>query len=122
MNEVEASTERGAPPLLEARGICKRYGHVEALKDCDLDIRDGEIVGLIGDNGAGKSTLVEMLTGVGAPDEGEIRMRGKLVQPRSPADARALGIDAVHQELALAPDLSAVYNFHLGREIVKPGL
>jgi simple sugar transport system ATP-binding protein len=109
-------------PLLEARDVAKRYAHVDALKGADLDVREGEIVGLVGDNGAGKSTLLKILCGVARMDAGEILLRGRPVTLDSPAAARAHGIEAVFQDLALAGDLNPVYNFFLGREIVRGGL
>jgi simple sugar transport system ATP-binding protein len=112
----------GASVALDVRGITKRYSHVEALRGCDLDVREAEIVGLVGDNGAGKSTLIKTLTGVLQPDSGQIIFRGQAVQFSTPGDARAIGIDAVYQDLALAEDLSAADNFYLGRELVKPGI
>lgn len=106
-------------PLLEARGIVKRYGHVEALGGADFVVNPGEVVALIGDNGAGKSTLVKILSGVIAPDEGELLLDGRTINPRRPSDVQDLGIETVYQDLALAPELSAAANLYLGREIVK---
>jgi simple sugar transport system ATP-binding protein len=109
-------------PVLQARGITKRYGHVEALRGADFDVYPGEIVALIGDNGAGKSTLIKNLTGVVQPDEGEITMDGTPVSFESPARARELGVEVVHQDLGLAPDLNPAENVYLGREILKKGV
>ena len=75
-------------PILEARGIVKRYGHVVALGGADLELYHGEIVAIIGDNGAGKSTLIKILSGALSPDEGEIRLDGDPVHFRSPIDSR----------------------------------
>jgi simple sugar transport system ATP-binding protein len=108
---------RMAEPLLEARGVTKHYGHVLALDGADFAVYPGEIVALIGDNGAGKSTLVKTLSGAVRPDSGEILVSGKPVQLASPLDARRHGIETVYQDLALAPDLDAAANLHLGREI-----
>jgi simple sugar transport system ATP-binding protein len=106
-----------APPLLEARSLSKRYGHVRALDDANFEVFPAEVVALIGDNGAGKSTLVKILSGATRPDGGEIRVEGRPVQLSSPLDARRYGIETVYQDLALAPDLDAAANLHLGREI-----
>jgi simple sugar transport system ATP-binding protein len=103
--------------LLEARGIAKRYGHVQALDGASFTVYPGEVVALIGDNGAGKSTFTKVLSGVIRPDSGEILVNGEPVQMSSPVDARKHGIETVYQDLALAPDLDAAANLHLGREL-----
>ncbi|MDQ6637975.1 MAG: ATP-binding cassette domain-containing protein [Candidatus Dormibacteraeota bacterium] len=108
--------------LLEASGIVKRYGHVTALQGADFSANAGEVVALIGDNGAGKSTLVKVLSGVVAPDEGTIQIKGNPVTLGSPLGARAFGIETVFQDLSLAPDLGPAENAFVGRELVKPGL
>jgi len=108
--------------LLEAHGLSKAYGHVHALAEVDFDVDAGEVVALIGDNGAGKSTLVRLLSGIEAPDTGTILFGGEPVHLNSPTTARALGIETVFQDLALAPHLSPVQNMYLGREIMRPGL
>ena len=77
--------------LLEARGITKRYGQVEALRGADFTVYSGEVVALLGDNGAGKSTLVKAITGTILPDQGEVLFEGRPVKMRSPMDARELG-------------------------------
>jgi simple sugar transport system ATP-binding protein len=104
-------------PVLEARRLVKHYGHVLALDEADFSAMPGEVVALIGDNGAGKSTLVKTLVGAIRPDSGEILVDGTPVQLASPVDARRHGIEAVYQDLALAPDLDAAANLHLGREL-----
>jgi simple sugar transport system ATP-binding protein len=109
-------------PLIEARGIARHFGHVQALQGADLSVGRGEIVGLIGDNGAGKSTLIRILSGIDRPDAGEIRVNGRVVHFNGPQDARAVGIETVYQDLALAPDLDAAANVFLGREILRAGL
>ena len=109
-------------PLLQARGLVKRYGRVTALDHADFDLHPGEIVAVIGDNGAGKSSLIRALSGALVPDEGEIRFDGKPVHFRSPLDAQAAGIETVYQTLALAPSLSIADNMFLGRELRKPGV
>jgi simple sugar transport system ATP-binding protein len=109
-------------PLLEARAISRRFGHVRALDGADFAVHAGEICALIGDNGAGKSTLVKILSGADRPDDGQILLAGKPVAFNSPNDAQAHGIATVYQDLALAADLSPFANLFLGREIVLPGL
>jgi simple sugar transport system ATP-binding protein len=111
-----------ADPLLQARGIVKNYGHVEALRDCDFDVYPNEIVALIGDNGAGKSTLIKILAGSEQADEGEIFLEGRRIHVGSPFEAMRLGIETVYQDLALAPDLDGSANLYLGREIMMPGV
>lgn len=118
MGEV-AEPERPAVPLLEARGLVKRYGHVQALDGASFSAYPAEVVALIGDNGAGKSTLVKTLSGVIRPDRGQIFVSGTPVSFSSPLDARAHGVETVYQDLALAPDLDAAANLHLGREIYR---
>jgi simple sugar transport system ATP-binding protein len=109
-------------PLLEARGLVKSFGRVHALRGADFTVNRGEVVALIGDNGAGKSTLVKTLSGVHAPDAGEILFEGSPVSIPSPEAARGLGIETVYQDLALAPDLESSANLFLGREVLRPGL
>jgi simple sugar transport system ATP-binding protein len=108
-----------AVPLLEARGLVKHYGNVLALDSASFSAYPGEVVALIGDNGAGKSTLVKTLSGVIRPDSGQILVKGSPVSLSSPLDARGHGIETVYQDLALAPDLDAAANLHLGREIYR---
>lgn len=109
----------GVEPLLEARGLVKHYGHVLALDDASFAAYPGEVTALIGDNGAGKSTLVKALSGALRPDSGQILVSGEPVTMTSPLDARRHGIETVYQDLALAPDLDAAANLHLGREIYR---
>jgi simple sugar transport system ATP-binding protein len=108
--------------VLEAKGISKQYGHVEALTGANFDINAGEVVALIGDNGAGKSTLVRILSGTEPATSGQMFFEGKPVVLTSPVDARALGIETVFQDLALASHLSPVQNMYLGREVMRKGL
>ncbi|MEU6544845.1 ATP-binding cassette domain-containing protein [Streptomyces sp. NPDC046859] len=110
-----------SPPLLALHGVSKRYGAVEVLTDIDLEIRAGQVVALLGDNGAGKSTLVKVISGVSPADRGVIEWEGRAVQIRRPADARALGITTVYQDLALCGNLDVVGNLFLGREISRYG-
>jgi fructose transport system ATP-binding protein len=108
-------------PLLTARGIVKRYGRVTALDHSDFDLYPGEILAVIGDNGAGKSSLIKAISGAVRPDEGEIRIDGKVVHFSNPMEARAAGIETVYQNLALSPALSIADNMFLGREIRREG-
>ena len=108
-------------PILTARNMVKRYGHVTALDHCDFDLYPGEILAVIGDNGAGKSTLIKAISGAVKPDEGTIMLDGKEVNFHSPLDGREAGIETVYQNLALSPALSISDNMFLGREIRKPG-
>jgi simple sugar transport system ATP-binding protein len=108
--------------MLEARAIQKRFGSVVALRGADLDLWAGDVHALVGDNGAGKSTLIKILAGVLHPDSGEIQIDGRPVLVGSPQAARALGIETVYQDLALAGDLDAPANLFLGREILRPGV
>ena len=111
----------GTTPILQARGLTKRFGRVTALDQADFELYAGEILAVIGDNGAGKSTLIKALTGAVAPDHGEILMDGQPIHFRSPMDARRAGIETVYQNLALSPALSIVDNLFLGREIRAKG-
>jgi fructose transport system ATP-binding protein len=104
-------------PILQARGLVKRYGSVTALDHADFDLYPGEILAVIGDNGAGKSTLIKAFCGAVIPDSGEIRLAGEVVHFRSPIDARGAGIETVYQNLALSPALSIADNMFLGREL-----
>ena len=103
-------------PVLETRGVGKMFGPVRALRDINFSVYPGEIVALIGDNGAGKSTLINVITGVLPHEEGQIFFEGRPVQLSSPQEARALGIETVYQDLAIAPHLDSVANIFLGRE------
>src|SRR5581483_9558245 len=102
-------------PLLEMRGIDKTFGATRVLHGVDFEVRAAEVHALAGENGAGKSTLMNIASGVLPPDAGEIRWDGSPVRLRHPREAQNLGIAFVHQELALAPDLSAAENVFLGR-------
>jgi len=106
-------------PLVEMKKISKSFGMVRALQEVDLELHHNEVLGLVGDNAAGKSTLVKILSGVYAPDEGEIFIEGERVKFTSPADSRRLGIEMIYQDLALVPSLSVAGNIFLGMEPVK---
>jgi D-xylose transport system ATP-binding protein len=108
-------------PLLELRGISKRFGAVQALNDVRFDVQRGEVVALVGDNGAGKSTLIKIISGIFPPDSGTILWEGTETVLHGPADAVALGISTVYQDLALADNLDVVANLFLGREVGSPG-
>ncbi|MDA9658124.1 ATP-binding cassette domain-containing protein [bacterium] len=108
-------------PVLQAKGINKRYGKVVALDNADLELYKNEVLGVIGDNGAGKSTLIKALCGAVQPDSGEILLDGKIVTFGSPIEARKTGIETVYQNLALSPALTIADNMFLGREIYKKG-
>jgi D-xylose transport system ATP-binding protein len=107
-------------PLLDVREASKSYGAIRALDGVSLTVEAGEVVALLGDNGAGKSTLAKAIGGVHRLDEGEIRFAGRPVVMRAPAEARELGIETLHQDLALFDNLSALANFFIGRERRRP--
>jgi len=109
-------------PVLQARGLTKRYGRVVAIESGDLELYPGEILAVIGDNGAGKSSLIKALSGAVIPDSGDILLDGQPVHFRNPMDARAAGIETVYQTLAVAPGLDIADNLFLGREERKPGI
>jgi ABC-type sugar transport system ATPase subunit len=105
--------------IVEMKGICKRFGGVLALKDVNLELRRGEIMGVVGDNGAGKSTLMKILSGAYQADEGEIYIDGQKAHIRNPQDAFNLGISMIYQDLALFNNLDVAMNIFLGREISR---
>jgi simple sugar transport system ATP-binding protein len=108
-------------PLLEARKIVKSFGRVQALTGANFTVYPREVVALVGDNGAGKSTLVKTLVGVHPPDSGEILFEGEPVEIHTPQQARAIGIETVYQDLALAAEIDPAANMFLGREILRGG-
>jgi fructose transport system ATP-binding protein len=116
------TTPASATPVLQARGLVKKYGHVTALDGADFDLMPGEVLAVIGDNGAGKSSLIKALTGALQPDAGEMLLDGSPVRFRSPIDARRHGIETVYQDLAVAASLDIATNMFLGRELRKPGI
>ena len=103
-------------PLLEMKGIQKSFGHVQVLRDINLEINSGEIVALIGDNGAGKSTLIKIITGVYTATAGEVYFKGKSIGARDARSSRALGIECVYQERALAEQQELWRNVFAGHE------
>jgi simple sugar transport system ATP-binding protein len=108
--------------LLSLRGIGKRYGAVEALSGADLDVAQGDVLGICGDNGAGKSTLIRIISGAQEPSDGGMRVNGNAVRFRSPHDAHAAGIATIYQDLALSPRLAIWKNVFLGAELTRFGL
>ena len=109
-------------PLLELRGISKRFTGVRALDRVDLDVRAGELHVLFGENGAGKSTLINVIAGTFPPDEGTFRFGGEEIRHLTPQRARAIGISPVFQEFSLVPSLTVEENLFLGREISSNGV
>ena len=103
-------------PTLELRGISKSFGSVQALDKVDFEVRDGEVMALVGDNGAGKSTLIKCVAGINSIDTGEFYFDGNRVTIHGPKDAAKLGIEVVYQDLALCDNLDVVQNMYLGRE------
>ena len=108
-------TSEPGPALLALTGIGKRFGPIRVLEGVSLALRAGEVHALMGQNGAGKSTLIKVLTGVHPADEGEIRLGGERIHPRSPGEAQGLGIATVYQEVNLCPNLSVAENIFAGR-------
>jgi simple sugar transport system ATP-binding protein len=107
--------------VLRIEHIAKRFGPITALRDINLHLRKGEVLGLLGDNGAGKSTLVKIICGFHRQDSGTMWLKGEPYAPRSVLDARARGVDTVYQDLALVDELSASQNMFLRREqTLKP--
>jgi simple sugar transport system ATP-binding protein len=106
-------------PLVRMVRISKSYGNVKALTDVSLEVREREIVGLLGDNGAGKSTLIKILSGAITATSGDIFIRGRKVDIRGTVDAIANGIETIYQDSALVTQLSIARNLFLGREPVK---
>ena len=101
--------------MLQAEGLCKRFGATVALAQAGIVLRAGEIHALMGQNGAGKSTLIRLLTGAEAPDAGRIHLGGREIAPRSPLEAQRAGIATVYQEVNLCPNLSVAENLSAGR-------
>lgn len=105
-------------PLVEMHDISIAFGGIKAVDHASIDLYPGEVVGLLGHNGAGKSTLIKILSGAYRRDHGEILVDGKLVEISNPRDAKALGIETIYQTLALADNVDAAANLHLGRELL----
>jgi simple sugar transport system ATP-binding protein len=104
--------------VLSVQHIAKRFGPVTALRDVNLHLRKGEVLGLLGDNGAGKSTLIKIICGFQKQDSGQMFLHGRPYEPKSVDDARSKGIDTVYQDLALIDELSVYHNLFLRREHV----
>ena len=106
-------------PVLQAANLTKRFGGLVAVDDVSMDIYAGQVMGLVGDNGAGKSTLIKMISGVYAPDGGQIFLENNNVTFGGPREARDMGIETIYQDLALAENLDVSSNIFLGREVKK---
>jgi simple sugar transport system ATP-binding protein len=119
LTPLEVSSTSSATPSIEARAISKNFGHVTALRDVNLKLFQGEVLGVVGDNGAGKSTLMKVLSGVHPASSGQMFVDGHEVRYSSPRDARALGIEMVYQDLALAGNMRIDENIFLGREMTR---
>jgi ABC-type sugar transport system ATPase subunit len=119
LSPAERPAAGAGEALLSLRGIAKNFGAVQALVDVSFEVPSGQVTALIGDNGAGKSVLIKCVSGIHTPDGGQFLWEGKPVQIRNPVDASALGIETVHQDLALCDNLDIVQNMFLGRERVK---
>jgi D-xylose transport system ATP-binding protein len=117
--EAATMTTTTAAPLVELRHINVAFGGVHAVRDVSIDLRPGEVVGLVGGNGAGKSTLTKVLAGAQRADTGEILINGSPVDISNPRDAKAYGIETIYQTLALADNLDAPANLFLGRELTS---
>jgi len=109
------------PVVIAGCGVSKRFGYVQALVQVSVAVHKGEIVALFGDNGAGKSTLAKIMLGILQPDEGVVEIAGEPVKLTSIRDAQMRGVDAVHQDLALAPDLTVQDSMFLGHEMMRSG-
>ena len=108
-----------ADDVLRVEHVNKRFGPVTALRDINMHLRKGEVLGLLGDNGAGKSTLMKIICGFEKPDGGSMALRGEPYEPRSVDQARSLGVDTVYQDLALVDELAVFQNMFLNRERVR---
>src|SRR5918992_1758255 len=106
----------GAGPLVEVRDVAKNFGRIEALRNVSFQLGRAEVLGLLGDNGAGKSTMIKILTGLFAPDRGELLWEGEPVRFSSPRDAYDIGVATVYQDLAIVDLMSIYRNVFLGRE------
>src|SRR5258708_2775848 len=115
-------TTAESPAGLSIRGLCKSYGPIRVVTDVSFDVRQGEVVALLGENGAGKSTVSNIIAGSVAPDSGSMTWQGARFAPQSPAEAIEAGIGMIHQELKLLPDLSIAEKFYVGRMLTRGGM
>jgi simple sugar transport system ATP-binding protein len=115
---VQPAEAQASDDVLRVEHVEKRFGPVTALRDINLHLRKGEVLGLLGDNGAGKSTLIKIISGFQKPDGGRLMIKGEETELRSVDHARSLGIDCVYQDLALVNELSVFHNMFLKREKV----
>jgi simple sugar transport system ATP-binding protein len=113
------AVDRSGEPVFELRSISHSYGRNKVIFNVSLAVWPGEVVALVGDNGAGKSTLLKIFAGYQMPTQGVLRFLGQDVRFRTPAEARAVGIEAVYQDLAIIDQLSLWRNFFLGKEVVR---
>jgi simple sugar transport system ATP-binding protein len=120
--EVISETKPSGNYVFRAQGLSKTFGHVKAIRNVSIELRRGEVLALFGDNGAGKSTLTKMLCGVYTPDSGTIEIDDEHIVMKGTRDAEDRGITVVHQDLALAPDLTVLENMFLGHEILRGGI
>lgn len=118
---ARTDTPDDASVVLAARHVTRHFGAVQALVDANLRLEAGKVTALVGDNGAGKSTLVRIICGVDRPTSGEVVLDGEVLPEGDPLEARKRGIEAVYQDLALAPDLDVATNMFMGRELVRRG-
>jgi simple sugar transport system ATP-binding protein len=116
-SQPEIGTTGGGAPVLAARDVSKSYGGLHAVSGVTVEFPAGSVTALVGDNGAGKSTLIKILSGVVRPDRGTVEVDGAATRFHSPAAARGLGIETVHQDLALAEHRDVAENLFMGREL-----
>ena len=117
----EPTAPAPVPAALEVQGVTKRFGALSVLRGVDLALRQGEVLGLVGDNGAGKSTLMKIICGFHPQDDGRVLLEGREVRFHSVEDARSHGVETVYQDLALIPQLPVYENLFLGHEITRLG-
>jgi ABC-type sugar transport system ATPase subunit len=117
--DAQSGPQNGRGALLELKHLTKTFGPVRALTEVDLQVPPGKVTALVGDNGAGKSSLIKTISGLWAPDAGEILWEGKPVHLHGPRDAEALGITTIYQDLALCDNLDIVQNMFLGHEPLR---